>query len=524
MNFWQEILARPRDVYAKLSRGQRVGVMALASLGIVVAVLSSLLGGRESFVLLYGGLEPAAASEVVAKLNELGVPYQLSADGSMVQVPDTRVAEAKMQLAGAGLPTLGSRGFELFDGNQLGITDSLFQVNLQRALQGEIEKSIAECPPVRAAKVMVHLQPPGVYTRDKARASASVILHLRQGMPLSPDQVAAIAHLVAAGVGYGMRAEDVKISDANYNLLFPRADGNGDPLGTLANLQKEQAVGRALQEAAESQLRAAFGEGKASVRVSVELDTSYREKTTEKVGDDNKVPVKSSKTIEGDAGSAGSKSKDARPVVTEQQDEFREGIERALEIDAGADIKRLSVSLLVDESIFAAGADGKAAAVKESDLEELVKEAVGFTDGGKSGKGRKDTFKMVKVPFVKPPAPEALAGPFALENLLPLAGNLAEAVVVLVVLVTLVRLVRGGKPKAKPKLVLPPGVSAAAAAKAAKHVAVQHGEEPVDELQELVMGEARGVDARTRLARFVHHHPEQARDVLMAWLKEEAAA
>src|SRR5688572_14866960 len=99
MNFWQEILARPRDVYAKLSRGQRVGVMALASLGIVVAVLSSLLGGRESFVLLYGGLEPAAANEVVAKLNELGVPYQLSADGSMVQVPDGRVAEAKMQLA-----------------------------------------------------------------------------------------------------------------------------------------------------------------------------------------------------------------------------------------------------------------------------------------------------------------------------------------------------------------------------------------------------------------------------------------
>jgi flagellar M-ring protein FliF len=519
MNFWQEILSRPRDVYAKLSRGQRVGVMALASLGLVVAVLSSLLGGRESFVLLYGGLEPAAASEVIAKLNELGVPYQLSADGSMVQVPDARVAEAKMQLAGAGLPTLGSRGFELFDGNQLGITDSLFQVNLQRALQGEIEKSIAECPPVRAAKVMVHLQAPGVYSRDKARASASVILHLRQGLPLTPDQVAAIAHLVAAGVGYGMRAEDVKISDSNYNLLFPRADGS-DPMGTLANLQKEQAVGHALQEAAESQLRAAFGEGKASVRVSVELDTSYREKTSERVDDKNKVPVRSSKTVEGgDATASGAKSRGDRPLVTEQQDEFREGIERALEIDAGADIKRLSVSLLVDESIFAPGADGKPATVKESDLEQLVKEAVGFIDG----KARKDTFKMVKVPFVKPPAPEAMAGPFAFENLLPLAGNLAEAVTVLVVLLTLVHFVRGGKAKAKPKLLLPPGVSAAAAAKAAKH-AVAHGEEPVDELQELVMGEARGVDARTRLARFVHHHPEQARDVLMAWLKEEAAA
>ena len=177
---------------------------------------------------------------------------------------------------------------------------------------------------------MVHLQPPGVYAKDKTRASASVTLWLRQGMPLADSQVAAIAHMVAASVGYGMRPEDVKITDSDFHLLYPSADGN-DPTSSLAHVQKAQAIERALEEKAESQLRRAFGDNKASVRVSVELDTRYREMTSEKVEDKNKVPVKSSSTTErvagagatgGDPSLTGGKAgkNDATGFVTEKQE------------------------------------------------------------------------------------------------------------------------------------------------------------------------------------------------------------
>lgn len=535
MNFWQEILSRPRDVYAKLSRGQRLGVLALVAVGIVVAVLASLLAGRQSYSVLYGGLEPEAASELVGKLAELGVPYQVSPDGSIVQVPDDRVADLKMQLAAAGLPKIGNPGYSLFDGNQLGITDSLFNVNLQRAIQGEIEKSIEKCGPVKQARVFVSLKEPGVYTRDRTRASASVTLWLRPGMPLTDSQVAAVAHLVAAGVGYGMRPEDVKISDSNFNLLYPSGE-DGDPMFSVAHLQKTQAIERGLQEKAESQLRETFGEGKASVRVSVELDLKHREVATEKVDEKNKVPVKSfvdKEELAGGGATGGDpsvstsarKGGEAKTLRSETQTEYREGVERSLEIEAAGQILRMSVSLIVDESLLAAGADGAAAPAKAEDLEAIVKNAVGFVDGKT---GRKDSFKMMTAAFARPAPPEAAAGPFALENLLPLAGNLAEAVTVLVVLLTLTRIVRGGKAKAKKgaalAMALPGGVPLTGKAAKAAAKAAANGDEPIDEIQELALGEARGIDVRTRLARFVQHHPEQAREVLVAWLKEEAAA
>lgn len=524
MNFWQEILARPRDVYAKLSRGQRMGVLGLVAVGIVVAALAALLGGRQSFTTLSANLELADANEIVGKLAELGIPHEMSADGSVVRVPDTELADARMKLAAAGVPKSGSSGWSLFDGNQLGMTDQYFNVQLTRALAGELEKSIRTLPAIKDAKVFIYLAGPSVYAKDKSRSTASVLLTARPGVVLDDSQVASIAQLVT-GVGYGLQLDDVKITDSRGQPLHPRADGK-DPMSSLAGLQKQQAMERALEQKAESQLAIAYGEGRATVRVSVELDPNYREKASEKVEPDNKVSVKSSTTREPAGGGAqGAKGKSG-DLVTEEQTEFREGVTRELEIMAAGQVKRMSVSVFVDQALLEPDADGKTAA-SATELEAAVKEAVGFVDGGAKPKpgDRKDSFKLVKAPFTKPPAAAAMPGPFAIENLLPLAGNLAEAITVVIVLLTLTRVLRGGK--SKPKAAggsMAIGGGSAAASGARRRDAREAHDEPVDELQELVLGEGQGLDSRTRLARFVTAHPEQARDVLAAWLKEEVAA
>jgi flagellar M-ring protein FliF len=519
-SFWQEVLARPRDVYSRLSRGQRLGVLALASVAIVVAILSSLLAGRESFALLYGGLDASAAQEVCSKLTELGVHYRLSPDGSMVQVPEQRVAEAKMQLAGSGLPKLGSRGFELFDENQLGLTDSLFNVNLQRALQGELEKSIETLAPVKGARVLVNLPPQGVFQRDASRATASVTLWLRPGMPLSDSEVAAIAHIVAAAVGRGIRLPDVTIVDSEPRLLHPRGDEN-DPMFSAAYLQKVQALERYLQEKAESQLRA-FGEGKALVRVAVELDLTHKETALDQVTDENQVPVKEATTkhvVNDDApgGDPSTTAAAARPAkeesggvtVVDEEKEYRTGMSRELTIAGAGSIRRMTVSLLLDEN-------DETLKARKAEIEKAVKSAVGFSE--KRPSGLKDELNTVLAPFAKPVPPPAAPGPFALENLLPLLGNVAEGVTVLFVLVLLARTLRGGvAARRKGK-----GATAAGAAGGADGGDAEETE--ADVLAELQFAEGKGPDLRARLGRFVNKHPDAAREVLVAWLKEEVAS
>ena len=508
--FWQEVAARPREIWRKLSRGQRVGVAALLGVGLVIAVLSSFLAGRESYALLYGGLDAQSASEIAAQLSASAVPYRLSPDGSAIQVPEARVPEVRMQLAAAGVPKAGVHGFEIFDQTQFGMTDQLFNLNMQRALAGVLEQTIETIDRVQKARVLVTMQPPGaIRFKDSPRPTASVTLQLRPGGALVESSVAAIASLVSSSVGGGMRPEDVVIIDSNGRLLHPHGDGS-DPMTSAEYLRKVQGIEQSKQEKAESMLRLAIGDGMASVRVNVELDPRYKESQKETLSEDNKATLKESRSSEtsgrvvkgGDTSltalaKAKEESAEAGPGHSENEAEYGHGSEKSLEIVSAGSILHMSVSLLLDDS-------QKANAER---LGEIVKNAVGFS------KQRKDTFEVLTIPFAKAPAPPPMPGPFAIENLLPLAGHLTEAVTVLFVLFLLVRVVRGGagaKGKAKGKA---KGATGAAPGE-------EVGEE--NEIAELTYAaEGKRADLRTRLNTFVTKHPDQAREVLLAWLKEE---
>src|SRR6185369_10163427 len=151
--------------------------------------------------------------------------------------------------------------------------------------------------------------PPGVFAKDKARSTAGVTLTLRPGANLADSCYAAIAYLIASAVGNGMRPQDVTIIDTGSRLLYPRGDSS-DPLASLQVLEKVQAMERAREEKAESQLRAAGV--RASVRVSIELDPTYKETTREKLSDENRATARESTSTDR---TASPKSADAAAVA-----------------------------------------------------------------------------------------------------------------------------------------------------------------------------------------------------------------
>jgi flagellar M-ring protein FliF len=379
-----------------------------------------------------------------------------------------------------------------------------------------LAKTVESLDGVRKASVLVTIAPPGLFARDKPRSTAGVTLTLRPGANLADSSYAAIAYLIASAVGNGMRPQDVTIIDTASHLLYPRGDSS-DPLASLQVLEKVQAMEKAREEKAESQLRAAGV--KASVRVSIELDPTYKETTREKVSEDNKAKTRESTSTDrappakagGDAGAvAAAKSKEVDTSGhDERETDYKNGVEHELEITGAGSIRRMSISVLLDDS---PGADGKTppAANKET-ITEIVQNAVGYS------KLRKDAFSITSMPFLAAPAPPPAPGPFAPENLLPLAGHLTEAVTVLFVLFLLFKVVRGG-----------PGAAAGAKAKAKAKGAAggtapeNEATDQENEFTELTYAaEGKAGDLRTRLTRFVTKHPDQAREVLLAWLKEE---
>src|SRR5262245_23761001 len=198
---------------------------------------------ERDFKPLFSGLTAEDAGTVTAKLRELGVDYRLAGSGSEIMVPSEKVAEARLQLASAGLPRSGRIGFELFDKTNFGASEFTEQVNYHRAIEGELERSVMSIREVEQARVHVTLAKDSLYTEQRQPAKASILVKLKNTAGLSPQNVAAICQLAASAVP-GLRAELVSLVDTNGNLLNrPRTAGFGDDSdATEATLEYRKSV------------------------------------------------------------------------------------------------------------------------------------------------------------------------------------------------------------------------------------------------------------------------------------------
>src|SRR5438093_2897132 len=435
--------ARLRELSARLVDSFRAQPPArrlvLASgVGSLVVVLALAWWVEQPFYRpLFTNLAEQDARAIVEALGAERVPFRLEDGGRAILVPGERLYELRLALASRGLPEGGGVGFELFDRQTLGQTDFLQRLNYQRALQGELGRTIAGLGGVEAARVHLALPERSVFVGDDRRPSASVVVKLVQGRTLSAAQIDGIVHLVAASVE-GLQPEAVTVVDEAGRILTSDRRG-AEAAGTSnAPLEIQQSVERGAEERIESMLGAIVGRDKVVARVAASLDFSRVERT-EETYDPDRTAVRTQHTTREET--IGAKTPGGAPGVqanltndpaaaagpegpkSDRRDESQsyevsKVVSRTV-APVGA-VKQLSVAVLIDGT-YTEGEGGKrtfnARPSEEMDrLRELVKSAVGFSES------RGDKIEITSVPFQSEPPP---AG----EGAFGLVGRWAPAVV-----------------------------------------------------------------------------------------------
>jgi flagellar M-ring protein FliF len=411
------------DTILKLPTRSKIA-LGLSALAIVAVLFFMLrLATAPSYTMLSSGLSPADAGKVTTALDEQGIAYDLRANGTSVAVEKAEVGAARIALAGAGVEvSSGSQeGFELFDEQKLGASDFQQKVTYQRALEGEIGRTVEQVEGVTGAQVQLVLPEDSLFADEETPATAAVMLTGASG-GLEPGAVRGIAQLVASSVK-GLKTDNVTITDGAGQLLWPQGD---DVTGGAVGGGKQAAqtrYERQLQASLDALLMQTLGPGKARVQVKADLnvDKTTREQLTV---DGPAVPQKQSTETErlrggnatagGTAGtggniptySAGAAAGGADSNYRREADTVENVVPKTVtktDVAPGA-VNNLKLALVVDKSV--APEDFTA-------IQTAVKGASGFDAE------RGDVFEAAQIPFAKAAA-EPKAGPVPASMLGPL--------------------------------------------------------------------------------------------------------
>src|SRR3569833_290722 len=253
---------------------------------------------ESDFRALYTGMAPEDAAPVVQKLRESGVDYRLADNGASVLVPSEHLADSRLTLAAAGLPKSGRIGFELFDKTNFGATELVEHINNQRALEGELERSVMSMEGVVQARVHLTFPRESVFLDQQQAAKASVMVRLRPGTHLSAQNVTALCNLAASAVE-GLAPDGVAVIDMDGNLLShpKRASGqSGDAGVTSEALEVRQSIERDLVAKINATLEPLLGGDQFRAGASVDCDLTSGEQEEETYNPDQSVMVSSQKS------------------------------------------------------------------------------------------------------------------------------------------------------------------------------------------------------------------------------------
>ena len=393
---------------------QQQKIAAAAAVALTVALIATLLMWNRppDYAVLYSNLDERDGGQVIATLQQQNVPYRMSSTGNAILVPSAQVHETRLRLAAAGLPKGGLAGFELMDGQKLGISQFNEQINYQRALEGELSRTVQSISAVDSARVHLAMPKQTAFLRDDQKPTASVMVNLRPGRILDENQVAGIVHLVSSSVPR-MTAEGVKIIDQSGKLLTEQSD----PLmraGLNANqLQYVRMVEEGLIERIENILVPLFGKDNFRAQVTADVDFNQVEQTAEtyKPNPSPDQAIRSQQTTEiinplqgpqgipgaltnqppvpataplstppvppGQQGAQGVISSNRSAVLNYEVDRSIQHVKQAV-----GQIKRLSVAVVVNNRSVP-GPEGKPTRVPLSDEEiaritNVVRDAVGY--------------------------------------------------------------------------------------------------------------------------------------------------
>jgi flagellar M-ring protein FliF len=420
--------------FSQLSNAQKVGLLVGLAAVIALVYVAVLWLRTPEYRVLYSNLSDRDGGEVIGALAALNVPYKMAENGTAILVPSSMVYDTRLKLASQGLPRGGAVGFELMETQKFGVSQFAEQVNYQRALAGELARTIQSLAPVASARVHLAIPRPSVFVREQQRPSASVLVSLYPGRSLDEGQVSAIQNLVASSVPE-LVARSVTVVDHTGHLLNA---GGGDGLAQggldASQLKYVHALEAAYATRIESILQPLFGAGNVRAQVTATLDFAQTEQTSEIFKPNPSAPtqtIRSQQTIDtnsnsptGPSGVPGALSNQppgasSAPLIapggtpaaiapaatstsSHRETTINYEVDKTINHvkgEVGA-IKRLAVAVVVNHR-RTADREGKAAFTPLTDAEmaqigDLVREAMGYN------KARGDTVNVVNAPFSAP--------------------------------------------------------------------------------------------------------------------------
>jgi flagellar M-ring protein FliF len=411
----RQILDRAPAQLSGLGRTPRWILIVLA-----VALPLALFFGSQTvweapYVPLFASLTTEDAGAIVTQLKASKIPYRIGGAGEQILVPADKVNEVRLRMAVQGLPLGGGVGFEVFDKATFGISDFSQRVNYQRALQGELARTIGQLRGVSRARIHLVLPQPSLFTERDRPASASVFLKLNAGARLRGEEVRGIVHLVASSVE-GLAPENVTVVDTGGRVLAAANGAGGDDLSPR-RMEIKVAVEEGLERRVQTLLDSALGPGQAVTRATAQVNFDRVEKTEERF-DPNPVTRQETRTVEISKGSSATPTipavapvpgAPAPPSSTTSNEGNRETENTSYEISRivartltnPGEIQRVSVAVLLNTpSKVTQGPDKKE--VRESaprsaeeieKIRRIVMGAVGYTPT------RGDEVTVVELPF-----------------------------------------------------------------------------------------------------------------------------
>ncbi|MCM8826382.1 MAG: flagellar M-ring protein FliF [Candidatus Omnitrophica bacterium] len=280
-NFLLQLQSQFQKYWQSLSSPQKILVVFLSGLIIASLVTITFWATKPEYAVLFSNLSPQDASVIVNKLKDTKVPYRFTHNGDTILVPRRNVYELRIALAGEGLPQGGGVGFEIFDKSFFGMTEFTQKLNFQRALQGELERTIRQISGVEGVRVHLVFPREELFIEKEKEPSASVLIKMAQGASLNKSQVRAILNLVKTSVE-GLKSENISIIDTRGNILSDVLEEGVSFAGSVSEaFQLKRKIEKDIQEEVRLLLEKIVGPGKVAVKANVELDLSRQETTKE---------------------------------------------------------------------------------------------------------------------------------------------------------------------------------------------------------------------------------------------------
>lgn len=267
------------DLFTRLKANPRIPIIIAAAAAVAIIIAMVLWAKQPQYQVLYNNLSDEDGGAIITQLTQMNVPYQFDDKGGALMVPAEKVRELRLRLAQQGLPKGGAVGFELLDQEKFGISQFSEQVNYQRALEGELARTIESLGPVKNVRVHLAMPKPSLFVREQKSPTASVTLTLQPGRVLDQGQVGAIVHMVSSSVA-GLPPGNVTVVDQAGHLLT-QSDNAGRDLND-AQLKYATDVETRFQQRIEAILNPIVGNGNVHAQVTAQIDFNSREQTDEK--------------------------------------------------------------------------------------------------------------------------------------------------------------------------------------------------------------------------------------------------